>query len=120
MKLKDMDTMQMAACLCRIAPAVERIGVNERVHELLRGYGEKKDEHVPVLARYSRLVGTLAPALLGECIEETVEIVSAMTGKSVEEVKAQKGMQTIKDVLEFADADFIGFFGQSAVSAQEK
>lgn len=120
MRLKDMDTMQMAACMCRIAPAIERIGENKTVHELLKAYGEKKDENAPLLARYARLVGTLVPALLGECIEETVVIVSAMTGKSVENVKAQKGMETIRDVMEFMDADFIGFFGQSAVSAQEK
>lgn len=118
MKLSEMDTMQLAACMCAIARPIERIGKNKAVHEMLGGY--KNDPGAPLLARYAGLVGVLVPALLGECIEETVEIVSAMTGKGVEAVKKQKGLQTVADILGFVDADFIDFFGSSAGTKRDE
>ena len=31
MKLSEMNTQQLATCLCKIAPALERIGMDEEI-----------------------------------------------------------------------------------------
>lgn len=120
MKLSQMNTPQLAACLCRIAQPIEKLGSNPRVHELLRDYGEReKGEGAPMLTRLSMLIGTLIPALLGDdTLPYTVEILSALTGKPVREIMEQPGMQTVRDAYSVFDDELIGFFTQSANTAQ--
>lgn len=69
---------------------------------------------------FSSFFGKIAPALLDAHFDDTVEIVSAMTGKTAQEVRDQNGMQTIMDIKSFLDEDFVNFFGSSVAQAQKK
>lgn len=120
MKLSEMNTVEMAECLCKIAKPVERIGTNEQVNALLKAYTEEEQKGTTLFAKATRLIGTLTPALLGqECLPYTITILSALTGKSEEEISRQKGIQTMKDIKDCLDEEFIRFFMSSADTAQK-
>lgn len=116
MKLSEMNTQQLAACLCKIAPVLERIGMDDgtnRAFEALSG----KLEGSTRMQQLAQMVGALVPALLGSHFDDVVTIVAAMTGKTEDGVRTQNGFTTIRDVQSFFDEDFLGFFRSSA--AQE-
>ena len=58
----------------------------------------------------ARLIGAYIPALLQRHRADTMEILSALTGKSVAEIAAQPGMQTIREAKESLDEDLMSFF----------
>lgn len=121
MKLSEMNTVQLARTLCAIAPAVERLGKSKKIIGALQSFsdfrGGKGDG--TMLEQITRLIAAITPALLDEKnLPDTAAIVAAMTEKTADEVLAQRGMQTIRDIRGLLDADFIDFFMQSASEAQ--
>lgn len=116
MKLSEMNTQEMAACLCKIAEPIEMLGKSEKVNELLKVYSEKakKEQEGTLFEKATQLIGTLIPAFLcAESLPHTVRILSALTGKREAEIMAQKGMQTVKDIMDCLDEDMIRFFTSS-------
>lgn len=116
MKLSEMDTQQLAACLCKIAEPVERIGTDETVVKALRDMNGRLNDGT-VMEKAAAMIGALVPTLLGTHFDDVVVIVAAMTGKTEDGVREQNGFATIRDVKSFFDEDFAGFFRPSA--AQE-
>ena len=118
MRISEMNTEELSRTLCRIAGPMERIGtdkaVNDAFTKIAGGMGEGTN-----LVRLSRMVGQIAPVLLGAHFEDTVEIVAAMTGKTAQAVREQSGMQTIRDVMSFFDENFMSFFTSSAAQERE-
>ena len=119
MKLSEMNTEQLAVCLCKIAPALERIGMDEATNRAFAALSGKL-EGCTRLQQLAQMVGALVPALLGAHFDDMVTIVAAMTGKTEEGVRAQKGFVTIRDVKSFVDEDFIDFFRSSAAQEQNE
>lgn len=119
MKLSEMNTQQLAKCLCEIAPAMERIGVDDAVGKAFASIPEKLAGGT-LMKFYSSMAGTLVPVLLGTHFDDSIAIISAMTGKSEDIVRTQKSMETIRDVKDFFDKDFFDFFRSSAVKAQKE
>lgn len=119
MKLSEMNTQQLAKCLCEIAPALDRIGSDDAVGKVFSSMSEKIAEGT--LTKFvSSMAGTLVPVLLGTHFDDSVTIISAMTGKSEDVVRSQKGMETIRDVKDFFDKDFFDFFRSSAALAKKE
>lgn len=113
MKLSEMNTEQLAACLCKIAPALERIGMDDATNKAFAALSGKPEGGTR-MQQLAHIVGALVPALLGDHFDDVVTIVSAMTGKTEDGVRAQNGFTTIRDVQGFFDEDFLGFFRSSA------
>lgn len=109
MKISEMNTEQLAACLCKIAPALERIGMDEATNKAFAALSGKLEGGTR-MQQLAQMIGKLVPALLGDHFDDVVIIVSAMTGKSEDGVRAQNGFMTIRDVQGFFDEDFLGFF----------
>ena len=119
MKLSEMNTQQMAACLCKIAPALERIGMDEGTNRAFAALSGKLEGGTR-MQQLAQMAGALVPALLGTHFDDMVTIVAAMTGKTEEVVRAQKGFTTIRDVKSSFDEDFLDFFRSSAAQEQNE
>lgn len=119
MKLSQMNTNDLAACLCRIAAPMERIAQDK---ELTKTMGEitKNLEGRSSLQIGMSTLAALLPALLERHREETYTILSILTGKSIEEIGDQNAMLTLRDVRECVDSDFMDFFRSSGASRPEK
>ncbi|MBP3647003.1 MAG: hypothetical protein J6K55_11350 [Clostridia bacterium] len=111
MKLKDMSTEQLADALCEIAPMLEEIGKDKELNENLREIAMKERENgMTALEKGVSLIARVVPALLKTHRGATYNILSVLTGKTVQEIAAQNGMQTIRDAMNSMDAELIGFF----------
>ena len=119
MKLSEMNTQQLAACLCKIAPALERIGMDDGTNRAFAALTGKLEGGTR-MQQLAQIVGALVPALMGEHFDDMVTIVAAMTGKTEEVVRAQNGFTTIRDVKSFFDEDFLDFFRSSAAQEQNE
>lgn len=117
MKLSEMNTQQLAVCLCKIAPALERIGMDEGTNRAFAALSGKLEGGTR-MQQLAQMFGALVPALLGTHFDDMVTIVAAMTGKTEEGVRAQNGFATIRDVKSFFDEDFLDFFKSSAAQEQ--
>ena len=104
-------------CLCKIAPALERIGMDEATNRAFAALSGKLDGGTR-MQQLAQMVGALVPTLLGAHFDDIVIIVSAMTGKTEEGVRTQNGFATVRDVKSFFDEDFIDFFKSSAAQEQ--
>lgn len=118
MKISQMSTKEAAGVLCRIAGPVEVIGSDSEVSAYLKRLSQMKDE--PLFAVICGAVGQLIPVLLDRHYEETVEILSALTGKDKEEIGAQSVLMTMRDAKECVDQDLIDFFTSARGTAEEK
>ena len=111
MKLSEMNTAQLADALVRIAAPIERIGKDEELNramsegvERLRAGGMTKLQH------NAAMLGMLIPALLERHRADTFTVLSALTGKSVQEIEGQPGVQTLREARECLDGDLLSFF----------
>lgn len=111
MKLSEMNTMQLADALVRIAGPLERIGKDEEMNEQMAEMGERfRSGKLTNIEKMARMVSACISALLQRHRADTMEILSALTGKSVVEIAAQPGMQTIREAKESLDEDLLSFF----------
>lgn len=112
MKLSEMNTEQLAACLCRIAAPVERIGKDAHISAFFKENAGKTD--TTVIELVSASIGALTPVLLGDHLADVMAILSALTDKTQAELRAQKGVQTVRDIRAVIDQDLMDFFKSSA------
>ena len=91
---------------------------DEALLDAMRSFGETR-ERVPAVA-YTRLLALVAPVLLGTHLQDTAEILSALTGKSAAEVLEQPGHVTIADMRGCLDKDLLDFFMPSAGTVRTK
>ena len=121
MRLSEMTTEQMADVLVKLAEPLEKIGKNDKFNGMIAEMGKINADGT--LSRLQRNVIALSGwirVLLDVCPDETFEIIAAMTGKTADEIRAQKAMQTIDDVRGFIDEDFVRFFTSSAAQGVMK
>lgn len=112
MKLSEMNTDQMAKCLCELVTPVAEIVADDGIWDALKEFSSVKDKTLFAVA--GSIAVKITPLLLRDHYKAFVEIVSAMTGKTPANVRKQSGMQTIADVIGFVDKDLIDFFKSSA------
>lgn len=115
MKLSQMNTEQLADALCMMADPIDKIGMDEAFTEKLKEVAKRGK--LNKIQNATTMFATFVPLLLKNKREETFQILSALTGKTVEEIATQSGMVTLKDAMESIDEDFINFFRQSADTA---
>lgn len=119
MKFSEMNTDQMAKALVMIAEPVSAIAKDENVLAVLKDLGKPKKGQPPIML-YADMISGFIPVLLGAHKNDVYTIIAAMTGKTVEEVSEQPGLETVKQIREFLDADFVSFFTSAAPSKPEK
>lgn len=111
MRLSEMNTDQLADALCELAPLLEEIGNDENLNEYLHRLAERqKNGNMTILEKATSLVGKVVPSLLQTHREEVYKILSVLTGKTVAELRTQKGMETVREAKGCIDAELISFF----------
>jgi hypothetical protein len=118
MKLSEMNTDQLAKCLCALtAPAAEIMG-DENVLKALADMG-KRDGRT-MLGLIADTARALVPLFLETHYGATVSILAAMTGKTAGAIRKQNGLQTIKEARACIDQDLIDFFKSSAPTEKQE
>ena len=120
MKLSEMNGEELSVCLCKIAEPIERIGFDKKTTETFQEIADLIKNGMNNIQQTSIMIGTCVPLLLGDHREDTFAILAAINGKTVEEIRSQNGMQTIKELKNaLADPDLMDFF-TSSVRTVEK
>ena len=120
MKMTEMNTEQLAKTICAAADPLSRIAKSKALNDALSEYSNSHNESMTVLQKLSALLTGVVPALLSENYSDMVKVISVMTGKSVEEVENQNGLQTIAEVKAFIDEDLADFFTTFAAGKRAK
>lgn len=111
MKLSQMTTEQITACLCRIAPALENIAMDEKINECFKRVAKKEESARSNVQRCAVMLSTFASLLLDKHKDDTFAVLAAINGKTAEEIRAQNGMQTIREVKDaLSDLELMDFF----------
>lgn len=119
MKLSEMNTKQLAGALCALTQPMSRIATDEALNGVFERIAKRMEvaTHMTAFEKMGMLLETV-PVLLESHYDDTIKIVSVMTGKTAAEVEAQNGMAMIEELRTCIDSQFIGFFRSSAAMAQ--
>ena len=116
MKISEMSTEELAPVLTELSIPFSDIAMDPSTVETLRSIAGKKTE----IEQVGAFVREIIPLLMKTHFDSVCKIVAVMTGKTVEQVKKQKGLQTIADAVNIVDGDLIDFFKQSVHTGQKK
>ena len=111
MRISEMNTKEAAACLCKIAAPVGRIGEDKALNAYLRKLNENKGK--TLLEVISGAMSTLLPVMLENHYADVIAVLSALTGKSAEEIEEQNILVTMRDAQGVIDKDLLDFFTAS-------
>lgn len=118
MKLSEMNTKQMAKALCDLTKPIANICNDKAVVEALVVLQAVKDgKHEGTLAD---VIAQVVPVLLDTHYDDAAAILSALTGKTREEIDNQSAVQTVTDILTCMDADLSSFFMPSVPTGEKK
>ncbi len=119
MKLSEMNVKQLSAALCQLTLPVSRIATDTALNGVFERCAEKmkKAAYMTTFEKMGMLLEAV-PVLLETHYEDTIRIVSIMTGRSIAEVEAQNGMEMIDEMMKSVDEQFLRFFRSSAAMAQ--
>lgn len=118
MKLSEMDSNRLTAFLCKIAPALENIGMDDKFSDALKRIANK-DKNLNPAQQGAAMIGAFVPLLLGDHKNDTFAILAAVSGKTVEEISEQNGMITLREVKDaLNDPDLLDFFTSSVSTAK--
>lgn len=108
MKISEMTNNQAAEVLIRISAPVESLCSDPKLDKMLETYKATREES------FFKSIGALLPQFIAYAIKEhkndLYEIISALIGKTVEEVANMNIMETVKAVRESYDEVLQGFF----------
>lgn len=117
MKLSELSTDRALDVLCELTPYISNIASDEK---MVSAVGKVVDTggDINLYGKALRLVeraGEIVPALLKDHRADVYGILSVMNERPVEEIAAQKLVDTIRQVRElFQDKEFLAFFKSSA------
>lgn len=111
MKISEMTTDQAADVLIRITVPVSNIIHDEKSNEMLLNLATS-DSKKP-MQWLARNLTTVSTGLLKTHRHDMYEIVSALTGKPVNEIGKQRMLTTLQDIREAVDEELISFFDSS-------
>lgn len=116
MKISEMSTEQLAPVLADLAEPLSDIANDESTMEALKRIAAEKTS----LTQVAAFVKEIFPLLLKTHFESTCKIVAILTGKTLEQIKTQKGLQTIADAVAVFDDDLMDFFKSFVHTEQTK
>lgn len=116
MKISEMSTAELAPVLCDIAEPIGNIAMDAETLSSIREVGEQKT-NVEQVGAFTRKI---IPLLLKTHFDDMCCIIAALTGKTVETVKAQNGLQTINDAIDSVDGELLDFFNRFMHTEQKK
>ena len=112
-KLAEMDGDELTAVLCRIAQPAANIFADPKVAEFFATGVEIRKNAPSMMVYMTQLAAAGAPVLLGDQHKEDIfEILAALKGVTKQEIRKQKGLQTMREIIHIlmADADLMTFF----------
>lgn len=117
MKLSEMNTDKMMDVLAAITPEIGQITQDK---DLMATFRTKKPaEESTIEFGLNRLLN-LIPQICTRHKQPVYRILSVLNEKSVDEIAAQKGVQTIKEIKDaIQDPELTGFFSQSKPTEPE-
>ena len=104
MKISQMPTEQAFECMVRMVPHVAAIASDEKIIAARRSLREKDG------ATAADFMLSVYPILLGEHADALCGIVSAMSGKTEEQVRAQPLEETFAAIREGFTKELLDFF----------
>ena len=111
MKISEMNNDQAADAMIKIAPAISNLMKDEDAENMIKSMIKAEGE-----TSY-QILGGLLPKLVAFCMKDhkrdVYAIVAALTMKPVAEVGKMNFMQTVKELKESVDEEFLGFFNLS-------
>lgn len=116
MKLSQMNTRELAPVLASLAKPISDIATDDSTTEALQRIVNEKGN----MNQVGAFIREIIPLLLDTHFESTCEIVAILTGKTAEEVKNQRGFQTIADAIDAFDEELLDFFKQSVHTEKKK
>lgn len=115
MKLSEMKTKEAARMLCTLTGPIDRIAHDEQIIAQLKNRDKKT-----LFEAMAGLFSAFVPALLDRHYEDTLTVISAMTGKGKDVLEDQTIVETMNDAKGILDDDLIRFFTSSARTADAK
>lgn len=113
MKISEMTTEQVFETLCVITPYVSNISTDEKLSKILKEKitGGKKISKAEIMVYGARKVSEIVPLIFEGHKEDLFGILSALNGKTPEQIAKQNFIETMKQVRECAnDKELIDFF----------
>lgn len=112
-KLREMNIDEMSVAICRMAEPIANLVEDGAVMDAFRAMAEKGKAATNMLQNMGAFLSTLVPVLLGDKHrQDTLAVMAAVCGQSVEELKVRNGMDVIKDLhaMLTADTDVVPLF----------
>ena len=116
MKLSEMNTVEMADALVSLADPIGNIATDDAIVQKMQFLATKKSNIEVVGA----VISELAPFLLKTHFEDTCAVVAVLSGKTVDDVKQQRGLQTIADIRDCFDKELFDFFKSAVPTGAKK
>lgn len=116
MKLSEMSVQQGAKALVRVSASAKAIVRDDAIKQAIKDIGgaEKK-----TILDQSDVLFDMVPMLLESHFADLANIVSAMTGKTVQQVSEETTKELYEDIQEFMDDELVGFFSSSIRQAMK-
>lgn len=108
MKISEMTNDQAADAMIKLAEPISRIVEDEKTTELLREMQQGDNEGG--IAFFGRILPKVVPYCMKEHRDDVYAVVAALTLKPISAVGNMNFVETIKELKESIDEDFLGFF----------
>ena len=118
MKLQSMNTDQLLDTLCCLTPTLCRLACDSRTADALDELADADLAALPALEAAALLASTLIPLLLQTHREDTLTVLSILTDKPLHTLRAQCGLDTIRDACDCLDEVLLHFFACAAGTKQ--
>ena len=113
MKLSEMNTVQASDAILRLAQPATNIMQDDEVFKLVETMAQNTKAPLKFIADNILPIATLA---CKSHRDDLIEIVAALTGKSIKAVREQRFTQTIADIKGSLDKELLDFFSSSGGS----
>lgn len=108
MKISEMSTEQLAPVMIELSVPLSDIAMDQDTIKTMREIAKQKTE----IEQIGAFVREIIPLLFKTHFESVCKIVAVLTGKTLDQVKKQKGLQTIADAVNVVDTELVDFFKQ--------
>ncbi len=105
-RLGDMPAEEMAKTLCRLVPPMCAMARDPKVAEGLKLI-RRED---PLLMTLGRAGEMLLPCLVGDHLEDMLEVLAILTGEEKGKLRRQPGRDTVSSFLRCVDEALADFF----------
>lgn len=120
MKLSELSTDKLADCLCDLTEPVSNIMQDEEIVNKFKDISADHKKGTPMIEIGGKALSQMIPLCLKKHRENVYKILSALSGKTIEEIGSQNGLLTIKEIKDCYDKDLVNFFKSSEVMEETK